>query len=235
MNPTIATVILTIVAAPAAAGDWNWSVTPYVWTTAARVDVESDDQEVLESTAGFLWATGDEKPVRSHGPAHVEGAQHGEAPEHAEEAEQEHRGRPHHRNEIALFLGATDESGHDTELTLGLEYARTVAERWAIGGLIDYAGGELRNLVVGVPIFWHPGRGWKMFAAPGVELHRGRDGESLHSAQSGEQGEADEDETHFLVRLGAAYAFHLGERYGIEPWSASTSSTARRCGWSGST
>ncbi len=166
---------------------------------------------------GFSRAAADEMPVQAHGKTRAESAQHGEAREPEAEGEHTHGGRPHHRNELALLLGATDESGHDAELTLGLEYSRAVADRWAVGGLVDYAGGELRNLVVGVPVFWRPGGGWKLFAAPGVEIHQGRDGESLVSVRSGEPGGADEDETHFLVRFGAAYVFHLGERYGVEP------------------
>ena len=87
--------------------------------------------------------------------AHEE--EHGETAEHEEHGESEgHGGRPHHANDFAIFLGATDEHGHDTELTWGLDYRRMVADRWAVGGLFDYAGGDLRNAIL---------------AATGSELH----------------------------------------------------------------
>mgnify|MGYP001547271281 FL=1 len=141
------------------------------------------------------------------------------ADEHEEHGE--HGGRHEHKNEIALFLGATDEHGHDTEFTYGLEYARRISSSFAVGGLVDYAGGGLRNLVLGVPVFWWPHvTDWgalKLLAAPGVEFHNGRNGGSPEHHKSEDGEHADEDETHFLFRIGAAYSFHLGQSFGIEP------------------
>jgi hypothetical protein len=79
--------------------------------------------------------------------------------EQAEEAEHEghseaegHGGRPHHKNDAAIFLGFTNEHGHPIEPTLGLDYKRRVAKRWAVGGLFDYAGGDLRNSIVAASV-----------------------------------------------------------------------------------
>jgi hypothetical protein len=85
-----------------------------------------------------------------------------------------------------------------------------------VGGLIDYAGGGLRNTVLAVPVYWHPGGGWKLIAAPGVEFHNGRGG-GEHAKSEGGHGEADEDETYFLFRIGAGYHIHLGEHWGLVP------------------
>jgi hypothetical protein len=117
------------------------------------------------------------------------------------------------KNEAAAFLGWTDEKGHDAEFTWGFDYKRRVADRWAVGGAFDYAGGELRNSVLlGLAFFW-PGLGnLQLLAGPGVEFHEGRGGDG-----HGHGGKADEDETHFLFRLGIAYDIHLGERFGIVP------------------
>ena len=103
-----------------------------------------------------------------------------EDPHAAEAAEHEEHGGGHHlrdfKNEVALFLGSTDEHGHDSEFTWGLDYKRRVAERWAIGGYFDYAGGELRNTVLGVLVGFWPGLGnLQLMAGPGVEFHEGRD------------------------------------------------------------
>ena len=63
-----------------------------------------------------------------------EATQEAHEDEHAEEADNEehgevesHGGRPHHKNEFAIFLGGTDEHGHPTEFTWGLDYKRGVA------------------------------------------------------------------------------------------------------------
>lgn len=39
--------------APAHAGDWKWSVTPYVWATDVGVDVTIQDQRVVDDTIEF--------------------------------------------------------------------------------------------------------------------------------------------------------------------------------------
>jgi len=133
-----------------------------------------------------------------------------EAPVTAEPGEHGgHADEPPH--ELALFLGVTDEKGHGAEGTIGLEYAYALYPRWSVGGLIDYAGGDLRNTVLGIPAFFRPGRGWVLLAAPGVEFHRKQGGET------GDHGEVDEDETDFLFRVGVMYKFRIGERFGIFP------------------
>lgn len=121
-----------------------------------------------------------------------------------------HHGRDF-KNEAAVFLGATEEEGHDSQFTWGFDYKRRVAERWAVGGLFDHAGGELRNSVLAGLVFFWPGLGnLQLLAGPGVEVHEGRGGE-------GHGGEVDEDETFFLFRLGIAYDIHIGEHLGLVP------------------
>ena len=148
---------------------------------------------------------------------------HGE--EHAEEAEDEehgggHGGRPHHKNDFAIFLGGTDEHGHPTEFTWGLDYKRRVAEHWAVGGLFDYAGG-LRNAIVAASVTWMPVGNLTLTAAPGIEFHQGRSSNEgcgcAGSAKSEETGEADKDATYFVLRLGVGWGFLIGQSYAIEP------------------
>jgi len=146
--------------------------------------------------------------------------------EHAEEAEHEgngggHEGRPHHKNDFAIFLGGTDEHGHPTEFTWGLDYKRRVAERWAVGGLFDHAGGSLRNAIVAASVTWLPVGKLSLTAAPGIEFHRGRSSNEgcgcAGSAKSEETSEADEDATYFVFRLGVGWVFPIGQSYAIEP------------------
>ena len=146
--------------------------------------------------------------------------EHSDVAENAENVGHEGEHSSHHvrdfKNEVAVFLGGTDEHGHDTELTWGIDYKRRIAERWAVGVLFDYAGGELRNAVLAPMVAFWPGLGnLQLMAAAGVEFHQGRDGGGHQ--KSGEGGGTDEDATYFLVRLGAGYDIHLGESFGLVP------------------
>ena len=143
---------------------------------------------------------------------HTESAEHTTAIEH-------HGEDGHHcEDAFALFLGATNEQGHGTEPTWGLEYAHALSPHWAVGGVIDYAGGSQRNLVIAPAVFWKPftGSGFVLLAAPGIEYHNGR-GTVEHHSLKAEAAAVDEDETYFVLRLGAAYFFHVGSRFGIGP------------------
>jgi hypothetical protein len=137
--------------------------------------------------------------------------------DHSPEAE--HRGESGHdfKNGIALFLGATNEHGHGTEGTWGLEYGRVLSPHWTVGGLIDYAGGGQRNMVIAPAVFWKPfGGGFVLLAAPGVEYHSGR-GTVEHHLLKAESAAEDKNKTYFVLRLGTAYYFHFGSRFGIGP------------------
>jgi hypothetical protein len=145
--------------------------------------------------------------------------------EHEEHGESEgHGGRGLHKNDFAIFLGATDEHGHETELTLGLDYRRQVANRLFVGVLFDYAGGEMRNSVLAATLTWFPVGRLFVTAAPGIEFHEGRrprpgcgcDG-TLKSEEPGEFGFFDEDATYFLFRLGVGWQFPIGQHYGVAP------------------
>lgn len=127
-------------------------------------------------------------------------------------------------NEAAIFLGGTDEHGHPTEFTWGVDYKRRVAQRWGIGGIFDYAGGSLRNAILASSVTWWPVGKLSLMAAPGIEFHRGRAatsgcgcGHSLKSGDLDQADEIDEDAEYFVFRVGAGWDFHLGTNYGIQP------------------
>ena len=148
---------------------------------------------------------------------------HAEETEHDEHSEK-HGGRHWHTNDVGVFLGATAEHGHETELTWGLEYRRLIARHWGIGVLFDYAGGELRDAILAPSLTWLPVGRLQILAAPGIEFHRGRGstegcGCAPHtkSEDPDQIGLADEDETYFVFRLGAGWNFPVGQSYGITP------------------
>ena len=146
--------------------------------------------------------------------------EHAQAPE--AETVQEHSSSAEHdehaefKNELVLFLGATDESGHPSEFTWGLEYIYEISHRWGIGAFVDYAGGSLRNAAIGVPFVYNPGGQWFLMAAPGIEYHNGR-GDSVEGHKAEAHGETDENEKYFLFRLGVSYSVPIGEHYSVLP------------------
>lgn len=129
----------------------------------------------------------------------------------------DHHESGHHsyRHEIGFSIGGTDEKGHDVEFTWGVEYIYSLSPQLGVGGILEYAGGELRNTILVAPLFWKPVGGLILLAGPGVEHHNGRGSEEHHMLKSG--GEEDRDATYFLFRVGAAYSFHVGERYALIP------------------
>jgi hypothetical protein len=94
-----------------------------------------------------------------------------------------------HANTIGLFIGVTDE-GREEAAALGIEYERRINDSFGVGVLAEYASGDLDFWVFAVPFGYHNGP-WKLYAAPGVE--------------DGDAG------SEFLVRVGAEYAFEIGE------------------------
>jgi hypothetical protein len=154
----------------------------------------------------------------------AEHAEDGEDPANEtrqEEHGEEPGGRHLHKNDFAIFVGATDEHGHDTELTLGLDYRRQVANGLFVGVLFDYAGGEMRNSVLAATLTWFPVGRLFVTAAPGIEFHQGRSpnpgcgcGGTLKSE---EPGASDKDATYFLFRLGVGWQFPIGQNFGVAP------------------
>lgn len=109
---------------------------------------------------------------------------------------------PHfHRHHVALFVGGTHaeveieteggnrEEGEDA-FTIGADYEYRFSQLFGVGGLVEYAGGELEKTSAMAGLFIHPIGGLKFFFAPGVE----------HES----------DENKFVFRSGAHYNFFFG-------------------------
>ncbi len=138
--------------------------------------------------------------------------EHGQHAAHGEEAEHGSGHGRGHTHEFALFVGITDEGSHGNEPTWGLEYEHMLGERWGIGGMLDYAGGNFRNLLVMVPVFYHATHRWKFVVAPGMEFHNGRGLIREHGHVVN-----DKDERYFVVRLGVAYGIPLWQSFSVQP------------------
>jgi len=110
-----------------------------------------------------------------------------------------------HRNHFGGFLGASTHFDNDeTGFTLGLEYARQFTPRWAVTAYTELVSGELeRDIIFAVGAIFYPMSRFGLVVAPGVELAN-RD-VAHHGAVE------NEDETEFMLRLGAAYGFAVGQ------------------------
>lgn len=143
----------------------------------------------------------------------------GTAPVHAQEHHAADEGDGHHyKNELALFLGNTNRDGRDA-FTVGLDYARAISERLAIGVFFDRATGDRgRAWVLGVPLYIETGLGHlSLTVGAGIEEESTFQEEELHGATT-EDG-AHESGTLFMVRLGAQYPLHFGQngRFFVAP------------------
>lgn len=94
-----------------------------------------------------------------------------------------------HPNTIGLFVGVTDEGREEGE-TFSIEYERRFNKSFGVAVVAEYVSGDLDFWVFAVPLAFHTGP-WAFYVGPGVE-----DGD---------------DGSEFLARVGAAYAFEVGE------------------------
>ena len=105
-----------------------------------------------------------------------------------------------HRHGTELFIGNTHDDGEDG-FTVGLGYEYRLNQLLGIGGIVEYAGVDFKELLVIAPLYLHPYKGWLFVVAPGVAIPK------KHSV----------DHVEFLFRVGAAYEFEIGEKWALIP------------------
>ena len=121
--------------------------------------------------------------AEEHPETTAEDSHHEESADHSE--------HHFHRNHFAVFLGVTEEEEHSA-FSVGFDYERRLTRLFGIGALIDFATGDVRSGVWGIPFILHPGKGWKLYVAPGRENGSERDAE-------------------FMFRVGVLYDFEVGK------------------------
>ncbi len=121
----------------------------------------------------------------------------------------EHNGDHHHdfhKHHIALFNGATTNFDHDaTDYTVGIDYEFRFCQKFGAGIVGEYVATDSGEWIFGVPVFYHPCGGLKLFAAPlavFAEEHHDNGHNTNHDSKK---------EASFSFRIGAAYDFHFGK------------------------
>ena len=113
-------------------------------------------------------------------------------PEASEEA-------PRYRNKVSGFTGVTLEGEEAAAFTLGIGYQRRLGGPFSVGVLAERAFGDSRFFLAAAGLAWQPLRRVSLYVAPGIEVS-GAD-----------------NETFFLLRIGANYDVELTERWSIGP------------------
>jgi hypothetical protein len=155
--------------------------------------------------------------AQEHGGGEAAGAEAAHESSAGHEAADEHH---FHRNLIAGFVGVTREEahdgGHESALTVGLDYTRWISKSFGIGVGIERAYGDLDFTVYTIPLSYRTGA-WKLFAGPGWEDADDHGSVDHGVEEPGGHGEQeDHGGTEFLVRAGLEYAFEF-ERYEVSP------------------
>jgi hypothetical protein len=119
------------------------------------------------------------------------------------------------RHEIAFVLGGSYlDRSRENFLTLGGEYELRFHHRLGIGAALEYAT-SADAAIVSFPLVVHVSSGLALLAGGGFELTPRQSNTGGHD----EHGEG-ESGTHFLLRLGAQYAFPLNDRWRLTPFAA---------------
>ncbi len=117
----------------------------------------------------------------------------------------------HSKHHIALFDGVTTNFGHSTTgYSLGLDYEYLISERVGAGLIGEYVFAGEGELVLGVPVFFHPTSGLKLGAAPigiYVEKHHDYEHNESHQTTTSEV----EKEWNIGARFNMAYSLHFGK------------------------
>lgn len=134
---------------------------------------------------------------------------------HSEEHHDDHHGEHHaHKNHLAIFNGATTNFDHSaTDYTIGLDYEYRFSNLIGAGFGAEYILTDDGELVLGIPVFIHPAKGFKLIVAPiGVNAvsHDNHEDDTGGTHKAGSTSSS-EKEWHFGVRIGAAYDIHVGK------------------------
>lgn len=127
-----------------------------------------------------------------------------------------------HKNHVGLFLGAMTHlhGKNETSFAIGGTYERRFTEMFGVEVLVDGAiGDHERTVLFAVGPTIHPFWEFKFMAGPGFEIseEESQSGSSHSSglssvqASGGSGGTSTHTHVNFILGVGAAYDFHIGE------------------------
>jgi hypothetical protein len=116
---------------------------------------------------------------------------------------------------LAVFLGGTSVTAeNETYLTLGFEYERELARRWAVMAVAEHVS-DLDAWVLVAPLAFRPIRGLSLMTGVGLETTPRRSADTAAGDHPGV--EPGEDGPFFLWRFGIGYTLPIGERLAATP------------------
>lgn len=130
--------------------------------------------------------------------------------DHSEHADAEHASH-HHKHHFAIFGGAgTNFNHHETKPAIGIDYERLLGEKFGIGAVIEMEFTEKPSYLVGIPFFYHPVKGLKLYGGPAVFSlvdHHASEPETDHT----DSHHTESREIQYGGRFGMAYDFTIGK------------------------
>ena len=112
-------------------------------------------------------------------------------------AEEEKGHGVHGPHLLELFLGNTHDEG-ENDFTIGIGYEYRINQMFGIGVLFEGLRSDVRELIIMVPLYLHPYKGWRFVLAPALEL------------------EEETRDKEYLTRVGVGYEFKV-DRWAITP------------------
>jgi hypothetical protein len=122
----------------------------------------------------------------------------------------EDHGTHHKKHHVALFDGATTNFGHSTTgYSIGLDYEYLMSDVVGAGLIAEYVFSGTGELIVGVPVFYHPTNNLKIGAGPiGVFVEKHHD--TLHNDGHDTVSNNVEKEWEVGARFNVTYSLHFG-------------------------
>jgi len=146
-----------------------------------------------------LWLVPSVADAQDH-PAGTESEEKANTPEHET-----------HKNHTGSFVGAsTHLDNNETGATLGIEYARMIAQKWAVAGYLEMVSSSAeRDFILIAAAVFYPWRGLGLVAGPGIER---AEKDEEHNGEVTTEKEYD-----LILRFGAGWGWSLTPAASIGP------------------
>lgn len=139
--------------------------------------------------------------------------EHEEAEHNEEHKEAGHSGEGHHefhKHHVAILFDETSNFDHHTySPTVGIDYEFRINKHFGIGLGGEVLFGDAKEIVAGIPVFYHFPFDLKILGAPILAFPYGKEEESIVA-------EEEEEGLMYGFRLGLGYDIHI-KRFTISP------------------